>query len=89
MKEQSLDLLELGSSVADLLFENMLDLNTLDVLKEEVKYVIETYEPRVVIDEVNVVPNDTNNAIDIGIIYTIVGLDVPRQQLSFVFQPVR
>ena len=80
---------ELGSSVADLLFENMLDVNTLDVLKDEVKVVIEAYEPRVEIEEVIVVPIDGNNAVDIGIIYTIIGLDVPRQQLTFVFQPVR
>ena len=80
---------ELGSSVADLLFENMLDVNTLDVLKDEVKVVIEAYEPRVEIEEVIVIPIDGNNAVDIGIIYTIIGLDVPRQQLTFVFQPVR
>lgn len=80
---------ELGSSVGELLFENMLDVNTIQVLKSEIRNVLDLYEPRIEIKEVDVTPYPGNNAIDINIIYEIIGIPVPQQQLSFVFQPTR
>jgi len=77
----------LGSRVSKLLFENMDDL-TLPVLKEEIKVVIENYEPRVEIVSINVTSSE-ENSVNVDLIYKIVGIDLQPQQLSFVLQPTR
>ena len=78
-----------GSDVASLLFENMLDLNIVNVLQEEIRNTLNTYEPRVDLKNVILNPLDDTNTIEVTLIYDIVGLDLPTQQLDFVLQPTR
>ena len=78
----------LGSGVSDLLFENM-DKQTAAVIRDEIIFTIENFEPRVEIIEVTVTPNFNDNAMDCVVQYEIVGIDVPPQELSFALEPTR
>jgi len=77
-----------GSSISRSLFEN-LDNSSALVIKDEIENSIRNYEPRVSLIDVQVNPDFDNNAFDVVIIYRIVGIDVPAQQLQFVLQPTR
>jgi phage baseplate assembly protein W len=79
---------QLGSEVSRLLFEN-LDRNTSIFIRNEIEYVITTFEPRVTLLELDVNPNYDENQFDIVIKYKIIGIDVPTQQLSFALTPTR
>lgn len=78
----------IGSRISKFLFEN-LDDNTAIAIKDEIEYTIVNYEPRVDLIEVNVVPNYDSNEFNVTVIYNIVGIDVPAQQLSFALEPTR
>jgi phage baseplate assembly protein W len=77
-----------GSKISGSLFENI-DQITAEIIKDELKYSITNYEPRVSLDRVDVNPDYDNNSFDITISYRIVGIDVTPQQLQFVLQPTR
>jgi phage baseplate assembly protein W len=78
----------LGSKISQSLFENIGEIEA-SVIKDEIKNTIENYEPRVILNNVIVAPNFSNNEFNVTIEYTIVGIDVPPQQLSFALQPTR
>ena len=78
----------LGSKVYDLLFESM-DKQTASVIHDEIKTVIENYEPRVELIEVIVIPNHDVAAMDVTIRYEVVGIDVPAQELTLALEPTR
>jgi len=79
---------DFGSNVSRLLFETLDDLTALSI-QDEIENSIRNFEPRVILDQVNVIPNYDNNEFLVTIIYTIVGIDVPAQQLEFVLLPSR
>ena len=78
----------IGSRISRFLFEN-LDDNTAIAIKDEIEFTIVNYEPRVDLIEVNVVPNYDSNEFNVTVIYNIVGINVPAQQLSFALEPTR
>lgn len=78
----------LGSRVQRLLFDNI-DQFTAAAIETEVRTVIKLYEPRVALQDVTASPNYDNNAIDIRIVYRIIGIDALPQQLNIALQPVR
>lgn len=78
----------LGSKISKLLFENM-DETTADLIRSEIRDTIENYEPRVILTDVNVTPDYTDNAFNVTVFYNIVGIDALPQQLSFVLLPTR
>jgi hypothetical protein len=77
-----------GTNVQKLLFDN-LDYITASSIKDEITQAINNYEPRVVLNSVEVNPNYDQNQFDIIVSYRIVGIDVPAQQLSFALLPTR
>ena len=77
-----------GSRVSKLLFEN-LDSITASEIEDEIRQSIVNYEPRVSIVQLSVTPNYDEGEFDTGIVYQIVGVDAPAQQLSFALQPTR
>ena len=77
-----------GSRISRSLFENV-DQISASIIKDQIKNSITNYEPRVRLIEVQVIPNYDNYTFDVVIIYRIVGIDVPSQQLQFVLQPTR
>ena len=78
----------LGSRVSQSLFEN-LDEITASIIKDEIKNTILNHEPRVRISDVDVRPNFDSSHFDVVIKYSIVGVEVLPQQLSFALQPTR
>ena len=79
---------DLGCGVNDLLFDNV-DLLTANRIESEIRYCIDTYEPRVDLTDIQVRPNYDNYTFDIVIRYNIIGIDASSQQLSFVLQSSR
>ena len=77
-----------GSRVIESLFENMDEITAL-AIHDEIKNSIEKFEPRVSLSNVKVNPDFESNQYDVVITYTIIGADVPTQQLEFVLQPTR
>ena len=77
-----------GSKISASLFENMDDLSALTI-REEIENSIRRFEPRVILDDIVVAPNFDNNSFDVTVIYRIVGIDIPQQQLEFVLESTR
>ena len=77
-----------GSRITESLFENMDEVSAL-AIRDEIENSIKNFEPRVNVREVRVVPDFTNNEMNATIVYEIVGIDVPPQQLDFVLLPTR
>ena len=78
----------LGTSVEDSLFE----LNTSDVttiLDDEIKTLLENFEPRIRVSEVLVESLMDSNELNIKIQYDIVGLPFPQQNIEFILVPAR
>ena len=78
----------LGSDVMGLIFENIDEL-TAEEISDQIKITVENFEPRVVLTNVNVVPNYDNSEFNVTLEYDIVGIDVLPQQLQFALQPTR
>ena len=78
----------LGSQVNNLLFENVDDVTAMSV-RSEIIAVIENYEPRVKLMTVSVNANIDSYNMDVRIVYSVVGIDIPPQELSFVLIPTR
>ena len=77
-----------GSRITESLFENI-DEITASVLTDEIRESIGLYEPRVSLIDVEAFPDYDNNAFDVTIIYEIIGVEVPAQELQFVLQSSR
>ncbi len=79
---------DIGSKISRSLFQNMSSIEA-SIIKDEIKYTIETYEPRVELIDVIVNPLYDDNAFDVTLIYNIIGIDIPTQELTFALQPTR
>ena len=79
---------EFGSELSASLFENIDDVTAL-TMRDDIDYMIKTYEPRVDLINVEIIPNYDNNQMDAVIVYAIKGSDTPPQQLEFVLLPSR
>jgi phage baseplate assembly protein W len=79
---------DFGSNVSRLLFDNLDDLTALSI-RDEIENSIRNYEPRVQLIDVIVVPEYDNNEFNVTVVYKIIGIDVPAQQLEFVLLPSR
>ena len=77
-----------GSKVSKSLFENV-DQISASIINDEIRNSITNYEPRVNLIDVQTNPDYDNGSFDVVIVYRIVGIDVPPQQLQFVLQSTR
>ena len=77
-----------GSRVSRLLFENVDEISASNI-RDEIATSIVNFEPRVELKNVEVFPDYDNNAFNTVIIYNIVGIDSPSQELQFILQPTR
>lgn len=78
---------DVGSSVNRLLFENM-DTNTASAIKSEIENTLRL-EPRISVIDVIVSPNYENNEFNVTLTYSIIGIDVPAQQLTLALVSAR
>ena len=79
---------DFGSEVSATLFENLDDVSAITI-RDEIEYIINTYEPRVKLLNVDSMANYDNNEYNVVITYQIIGSDVPPQDLEFVLLPSR
>ena len=79
---------DFGSSVSEILFENVDDITAISI-EDEIKNCLANYEPRVELIDVNVDPNFDQNQFDVIISYRIIGVDIPPTQLEFALLPSR
>ena len=77
-----------GSRISESLFENIDDI-TATVIIDEITESIDNYEPRVDLLDVQAFPDYDNNSFDVTIIYEIIGIEIPAQELQFVLQSSR
>jgi phage baseplate assembly protein W len=77
-----------GSRVSRSLFENVDDISA-SIINDEIRNSINNFEPRVSLINVQTIPDFDNGAFDVNIVYRVVGVDIPVQQLEFVLQPTR
>lgn len=78
----------LGSKVENYFFE-LADIGVEEPIKDEIKTVINNFEPRVRLRNVEVSLFPDDNAMDVSIVYDIVGLSAPQQLVTFILQPTR
>ena len=79
---------DFGSSVGEILFENVDDITAVSI-KDEIRSSLTNYEPRVELIDVEVEPNFDENQFDVLITYRIIGVDIPPSQLDFALLPSR
>ena len=79
---------DFGSRITESLFENIDDI-TATVIIDEIRESIDNYEPRVDLLDVQAFPDYDNNSFDVTIIYEIIGIEIPAQELQFVLQSSR
>jgi len=77
-----------GSRISDSLFENIDEISAMGI-KDEITESITRFEPRVKLIDVKTFPNYDSNTFDVVIVYEIVGIETPPQQLEFVLQSTR
>ena len=79
---------DFGSSVSEILFENVDDITAISI-RDEIRSSLSNHEPRVELISVEVDPNFDENQFDVLISYRIVGVDIPPSQLEFALLPSR
>ena len=79
---------DFGSDISQALFENIDDISA-NIIQDQIRDSITNYEPRVRLIDVITKPNFDNNQFDVSIVYEIIGIDVPAQELQFVLQQTR
>ena len=79
---------DFGSSVSEILFENVDDITAVSI-RDEIRSSLTNYEPRVELIDVEVEPNFDENQFDVLITYRIIGVDIPPSQLDFALLPSR
>ena len=79
---------DFGSSVSEILFENVDDITAVSI-RDEIRSSLSNYEPRVELIDVTVDPNFDENQFDVLITYRIIGVDIPPSQLEFALLPSR
>ena len=74
---------ELGSSVRDILFENITPLNAI-LLQDRIEEVILNYEPRARLDQIIVQDEIDNNRYKVDIIFKIINMPEPISITQFL-----
>ena len=79
---------DLGTDIRASLFENF-NATTVTIIEDQVRSTIRKYEPRVDDIGVEVDGLPDRNAREIKVIFTINGLEIPRQEFTFILEPTR
>ena len=78
----------IGTSIDNSLFE-LIDSGIGDVLEREIEALLKNFEPRIDLNDINVIANQDSNSLEIKVSYSIVGLPTPQQNIEFLLQPTR
>lgn len=78
----------IGSNVQESLFELNLPENV-SYLESQIRVLLENFEPRVNVREVLVESIEDSYQLNVQIVYDIVGLPFPQQNIRFILVPTR
>jgi phage baseplate assembly protein W len=78
----------LGTSVTSSLFELATE-EVKIILEREIETVLNNFEPRIRLNNIEVEVIDDYNELTVKIVYDIVGLPLPLQNIEFILQPTR
>ena len=78
----------IGTSVDNTLFE-LGNSDIFSFLEEEITTLLNNFEPRILLRNVEIETPDDTNDLNIKITYDIVGLPFPTQNIEFILQPTR
>ena len=79
---------DFGSEVRSSLF-GIVDYATVSIIEDQIISSINNYEPRVENIQVNVNPEIDDNAMEVTIIFDIIGQDFPTQEFTFILEATR
>lgn len=78
----------IGTSLDESLFK-LNNYDTTTSLSDEIRDLLQNFEPRIRVEEVRAQSEDDSYEVNITIVYTIIGLPLPAQNLDFILQPSR
>jgi len=78
----------LGTNVRGMLFENF-TASSVMIIEDMVRQTVRNYEPRVGDIGVEVDAKPDSNAIEVKVLFEIVGIQAPLQSFSFILEPTR
>lgn len=78
---------ELGSPIYRLLFEPV-DPITTEAIRRSIENLIQNHEPRVILNQLDVIPREDENSYEISIFFTVVGIPLPVS-FSTILQRLR
>ena len=78
----------LGTDIRDSLFENF-SRTTVTIIEDQIRDTVRNFEPRVDDIGVEVIARPDDNSLDVKVLFTIKGLDIPQQFFSFILEPTR
>jgi phage baseplate assembly protein W len=78
----------IGSRITKLLFDPVDYINSTSI-RSDIEYTINAFEPRVLLNSVNVEPNFDENGYDIVIDYSIVGLEEKTDNITLFLERTR
>ena len=79
---------DLGTDIRASLFENF-NATTVTIIEDQARSTVRTYEPRVDDIGVEVDGLPDRNALNVKVIFTINGLEIPPQEFTFILEPTR
>lgn len=77
-----------GTNINKSLFDNIDDLSA-SLVVDQIRESITNFEPRVRLVDVKAFPDFDNNSFDVVIVYEIIGVDIPPQELQFALESTR
>lgn len=75
----------LGSRLYYYLFEIM-DYGIIASIEEDIRVVLNNYEPRIIVNSIDINPDYDTNAISIDLNYTIIGIPLQPQSLNVLIE---
>ena len=78
----------IGTDIRDSLFDNFTSV-TVTIIEDQIRTTLRNFEPRVNNVGVEVDGFPDNNAVNVRVLFDIVGLDIPQQSFTFILEPTR
>ena len=78
----------IGTDIRDSLFDNFTSV-TVTIIEDQIRTTLRNFEPRVNNVGVEVDGFPDSNAVNVRVLFDIVGLDTPQQSFTFILEPTR
>ena len=78
----------IGTDIRDSLFDNFTSV-TVTIIEDQIRTTIRNFEPRVSNVGIEVDGFPDSNAINVKVLFDIVGLEIPQQSFTFILEPTR